>query len=308
MLLKGQGLTIERPSRTAGTAVGGAASGLALLLSFALLLRALDWPISFPQFLAWAGAVALLVIAGMFAFWAYGCYSLRYIIDRSGITVTWGLMKHFISIDQIQKLVPGRGEQRPQVQGLGWFGYHIGRGHLEGFNDVLFFSTHRSPEELVYVQTAFATYALSPRDPVRFIAEAQRFQAAAAGAMSSRVSGIKRDVVSSHPIFADRIAQALALAAIVLNVALWGFLMAVYPSFDAEITIEFPPIGEITALASRMEIMKIPATATAMLAVNLLAGLAFEWKERAATYLLLSGTVFFQVVFWIAAIVAIVNA
>jgi hypothetical protein len=45
-----------------------------------------------------------------------------------------------------------------------------------------------------------------------------------------------------------------------------------------------------------------------MLATNLLAGLAFEWKERAATYLLLSGAVFFQAVFWIAAIVALVNA
>jgi hypothetical protein len=255
--------------------------------------------------MAWAGAAVLLVLAGLFAFWAYGCYSLRYIMDRGGITVNWGRMKHFIAIDEVKKLVPGRGEQQPQVHGLSWYGYHVGRGRVEGIGDALFFSTHTSPEELVYVMTNGATYALSPRDPVRFIAEAQRFQQAG---QPSAKSGVERDFFAGHPVFADRTAQLLALAAVALNVALWGFLMAVYPHLDNEITIEFPPIGDITGFQSRSEILKIPATATAMLATNLLAGLAFEWKERAATYLLLSGAVFFQAVFWIAAIVALVNA
>lgn len=288
-----------------GTAVGAGAAGLCLVLALALVLKALDWPISFPGFLAWAGAAALLVIGGLFAFWAYGCYSLRYVMDRGGITVTWGLMKHFIAIDEIKKLVPGRGEQQPQVQGLSWFGYHVGRGHVQGLGEALFFSTHQSPEELVYVMTNRATYALSPRDPVRFISEAQRFQQAAKPTQKSRV---ERDLLSGHPIWADRAAQGIALAAVALNIALWGFLMAVYPHLDREITIEFPPVGDITSLQSRAEIMKIPATATAILATNLAAALAFQWKERAATYLLLSGAAFFQAAFWIAAVVALLNA
>lgn len=305
MLLKGQGVTIERPPRTAGTAVGAGAAGLALLLSLALVLKAVEWPVSFPGFLAWTGAAVLLALAGLFAFWAYGCYSLRYVMDRGGITVSWGLMRHFIAIDEVQKLVPGRGEQRPQVQGLSWYGYHIGRGHIEGIGDALFFSTHTSPEELVYVMTPGPTYALSPRDPVRFIAQAQRLQEAA---KPVRKSGVERDFLSGHPVFADRSAQMLVLAAVALNVLLWGLMMAVYPHLDREITIEFPPIGDITGFQARSEILKIPATATAMLAANLLAGLVFEWKERAATYLLLTGAVFFQAVFWIAAVVALVNA
>jgi len=280
-------------------------AALSLVLALALVLKAIDWPVSFPGFLAWTGAALLLALAVTFGFWAYGCYSLRYVMDRGGITVSWGFMKHFISIDEVKKLIPGRGEQQPQVSGLSWYGYHVGRGSVEGIGDALFFSTHTSPEELVYVMTSGVTYALSPRDPVRFIAEAQRFQQAA---KPVRSSGIERDLLSSHPVWADRIAQGLVLSAVVLNVALWGFLMAVYPHLDREITIEFPPVGAITGFESRSEILKIPATATAILATNLLAGLAFEWKERAATYLLLSGAVFFQAVFWIAAIVALVNA
>jgi hypothetical protein len=285
--------------------VGAGAALLALVLAVALVLRAINWPVSFPGFLAWAGAAVLLVLAGLFAFWTYACFSLRYILDRGGITVNWGLMRHFIAIDEVRKLVPGRGEQQPRVNGLTWYGYHVGRGSVEGIGDALFFSTHTSPEELVYVMTSGATYALSPRDPVRFIAEAQRFQQAG---KPYRKSGVDRDLLSGHPIFADRTAQAIALAAVALNVALWGFLMAVYRHLDNEITIEFPPVGDITGFHARSEILKIPATATAILAVNLVAGIAFQWKERAATYMLLTGAVFFQAAFWIAAIVALVNA
>jgi len=45
-----------------------------------------------------------------------------------------------------------------------------------------------------------------------------------------------------------------------------------------------------------------------ILGVNLLAGLIFEWKERAAAYLVLSATLLFQVLFFIGAAVAVVNA
>ena len=93
-----------------------------------------------------------------------------------------------------------------------------------------------------------------------------------------------------------------------LNLALWGYVFAVYPDLSNEITIEFPPIGDITTLESRDEILKIPGTASVILGVNLLASFVFQPRERAATYLLLSGTALFQVVFWAAAIVAVVNA
>jgi len=312
LLLKGQGLTIERPARTTGTLVGAGASSLALVLAIALLLKATGWPVSFPQFLAYLGAGVLVLLSLLFAFWSYGCFSLRYILDRTGITIVWGPLKHFVSIDRIQAFVHGRGEHRPRVSGLGWRGYHIGRGYVDEFGRVLFFSTHRSPEELVYVQTGDTTYALSPEDPARFVAEAQRFRQAGPGLVPAgtpvKRPAVQRHLLAAHPIWADRVAQALAVLAVLANLALWGFIFAVYPDLNNEIQIEFPPIGDVTSLETRSEIFKIPGTATAILAVNLLAALGFQWKERAASYLLLSGAIFFQAAFWIAAIVAVVNA
>jgi hypothetical protein len=278
---------------------------LAFLLAAALLATAIDWPVSFPKFLAYLGAGVLFVTALAFAFWTFSCLTLKYVMDRSGLTISWGLLKHFVAIDAIEKLTLGRAENKAQVQGLGWWGYHAGRGSVEGVGDVLFFSTHRNAEELVYVHTPAAIYAISPIDPVRFIADAQRFQQAG---KPDRKSGVQRDIVSGHPIWADRTAQALLVSSVLLNIALWGFVFAVYPELDSRITIEFPPLGDITTLAPRSEILKIPATATAVLAVNILAALGFQWTERAATYLLLSGALFFQALFWLAAAIAVLNA
>jgi Bacterial PH domain len=317
LLLKGQslaqGLTIERPVRTTGTLVGAGVSLLALGLALALVLRASGWPVSFTQFLAYTGAGVLLLLALLFAFWAYGCYSLRYVVDRTGLTIVWGPLKHFVSLDRIQAFVHGRGEHRPRVSGVGWRGYHIGRGYVDEFGRVLFFSTHRAPEELVYVQTPDTTYALSPEDPARFVAQAQRFQQARlpdaqAAVAASAKPAVQRDLLAAHPIWADRVAQALAVLAVLANLTLWGFLFAVYPDLNNEIQIEFPPIGDVTTLQSRSEIFKIPGTASAILLTNVVAALAFQWRERAASYLLLSGAILFQVLFWVAAIIAVVNA
>ncbi len=305
VLLKGQGLTIERPARTTGILVGAGASALALVLAIALLIKAAGWPISFPQFLAYLGAGILVFVSLAFAFWAYGCLTLRYVLDMTGLTICWGLMKHFISIDAIEKLVPGRGEQQPRPGGVGWWGYHVGRGQAQGLGRVLFFSTHRAPEDLVYVQTADATYALSPQDPGRFIAETQRFQRAG---QPSRVSAVERDPLSAHPIWADRVAQWLAALAIIANLALWGYVFAIIPDLPAEIRLEFPPLAEGAYSHDPRELLVIPATATAILVVNLLAALGFQWKERAATYLLMSGAIFFQLLFWFATAVAIAKA
>jgi len=317
LLLKGQslaqGLTIERPVRTTGTLVGAGVSLLALGLALALVLRASGWPVSFTQFLAYVGAGVLLLLALLFAFWAYGCYSLRYIVDRTGLTIVWGPLKHFVSLDRIQAFVHGRGEHRPKVSGVGWRGYHIGRGYVDEFGRVLFFSTHRAPEELVYVQTPDTTYALSPEDPARFVAKAQRFQQARlpdaqAALAASTKPAVQRDLLAAHPIWADRVAQLLAVLAVLANLTLWGFLFAVYPDLNNQIQIEFPPIGDVTTLQSRAEIFKIAGTASAILLTNVVAALAFQWRERAASYLLLSGAILFQAMFWVAAIIAVVNA
>ena len=279
-------------------------SAIAAVLATALIVKATTWPVSLTQFVAIVSATVLIALAVVFAFWAYACYTLHYTVDRNGLTIAWGTIRHYIPMERIEGLSAGRGEDRPDLWGLSWPGLRVGRA-LVGGKEVLFYSTHRSPEEIVYVRTPSATYAVSPQDPARFIAEVERFRRSAKPGGSEIV---QRDIVGSHPIWADRVAQILALAAVLTNLALWGYVFAVYRDLSPQITIEFPPLGEITDVHSRNELLVIPAAALAVLAVNLVAGLAFQWRERAATYLLLSGSVFLQLLFWVSAGIAVANA
>lgn len=304
VLLKGQGVIIERPRRALGVAVAAVPALIAAGLAFALIAKAATWPVSLTQFVAITGAVVLIVLAVVFAFWANACYSLRYVVDRTGLTITWGTLKHFIPMERIEGLSVGRGEDRPYLRGLSWPGLHVGRGQVGG-RETLFYSTHRSAEEIVYVRTSAVTYAVSPQDPARFVAEVERFKEAAG---PGGTESVQRDLVGGHPIWADRAAQWLALAAVVINLALWGYVFAIYPDLSPSITIEFPPLGEITDVHSRNEILKIPAAALAVLAINLAVGLGVHWRERAATYLVLTGSVFLQLLFWVSVGIAVANA
>jgi hypothetical protein len=304
VLLKGQGVTIERPRRTLGTLLPALSSIITAGLALALIAKAVTWPVSGTQFVAIVAAIVLFVLAGLFAFWSYACHSLHYVLDSRGLTIVWGTLRHFIPMERIEGLAAGRGEDRPQLRGLSWPGLHVGRGWLDD-GEALFYSTHGSPEEIVYVRTPAATYVVSPQDPPRFIDEVERFrQAARPGGAES----VQRDVIGSHPIWADRTAQWLALAGILINLALWGYIFVIYSGLNQTITIEFPPLGDITDVHSRSQILQIPAAALVVLTINLVAGLGFQWRERAATYLLLSGSVFLQLLFWVSAGIAVANA
>lgn len=307
VLLNSQSLTVERPARSVGIAVGAAITSFSLLLAALLLVRGAGWPVSFPGFLAYAGGAVLLAAGLMFAFWTYACATLRYVLSADAVTVQWGPVAHRIPVANIASVLQGRAGVRPEVMGIGWPGYHVGLGRAGTFPRVLFFSTHRVPEDVVYIETPDVVYALSPQDSARFVAAVER---AVEGVEPSESAApeVRREHLAAHPAWSDRLGQYLALAAVLLNAAVWGFIFAVYPDLSNEITIEFPPVGDITTLQDRSEVLKIPATATAILAVNLLVAFIFQPRERAATYLLLSGTVFFQVVFIAAAIVAVANA
>ncbi|MEE8369475.1 MAG: PH domain-containing protein, partial [Dehalococcoidia bacterium] len=191
VLLQREGLTIGRPQRALGTLVGATSSLAGLSLAAALLATAIGWPISFTQFLAYTAAGALALLSLVFAFWAYSCFSLRYTLDADGLTIRWGRLTHFVSTDRVQEVLHGRGEHQPTVRGLNWWGHHVGRGHAHGLGQVIYFSTHRAPEELVYVRTAEATYGLSPQEPLRFIAEVKRLQEAVAPIQAEDQAGAR---------------------------------------------------------------------------------------------------------------------
>ena len=264
---------------------------------------AVGWDISAAKFLAFAAVFALLAVAALFAYWIYALLTLSYTLSEEGLTIRWGLLRQFVPLSSIQRFVPGREARVPQIQGLSWWGCHVGGGAVEGLGETLFYSTHRSPWEAIYIVTSGIAYAVSPENHVRFVMELQHLlrETSAEGAAGPRA---EHPAVAVHPFWLDRYGQLLALAAIAANVALFGFICGVYPGLADKLNLAFPPVGAID-LRSKDELFQIPITALALLAVSLAAALAVHKWERAVSHLLLAGALFTQGVFWVAAAIAV---
>jgi hypothetical protein len=294
-----------RPARFTGAAIGGGVAAVAVLLAVVLLAFAIGWDISTGKFLAFVGVFALLAVAALFGYWTHALLTLSYDLNQEGLTIRWGLLRQFVPMGSIQRFLPGREVRLPQVQGVNWWGYHVGRGAVEGVGETLFYSTHKPPWDVIYVITPGIAYAISPENHVRFSMELQHLmrETSPDDSGSARPRAAYSALVV-HPFWLDRYAQMLALAAVAANVALFGFICGVYPGLADKLNLAFPPVGFID-LRSKDELFQIPLTALALLAVSLAAALAVHKWERAASHLLLAGALFTQGVFWVAAAIAI---
>jgi hypothetical protein len=263
------------------------------------------WGISAAKFLAFATAFLLLILAAIFAYWTYACFAMSYALDEKGLSIRWGLIRQLIPLSRIERCVPGREARLLEIRGVNWWGYHVGRASVAGIGEVLFYSSHQSPWELIYVVTSSHSYAISPENSVRFTTELQRLQRSeAAAADEAPGQRAEHPLVATYPFWLDRYGQVLALIAVLANVALFGFIFAVYPGLADHLNLAFPPLGQ-TEIRPRREVLQIPATALALLVVSLAAGLAVHRWERAASYLLLAGAILLQSLFLIAAAIAV---
>jgi hypothetical protein len=245
----------------------------------------------------------LVALALLFAYWTLACLTMTYALDEKGLSIRWGLLRQFIPLGRIERFVPGREARPSQVRGVNWWGCHVGRGNVAGLGEVLFYSTHRSAWEPTYIVTATRTYAISPENGVRFAMDLQRLLE---GKRPEEAAGQRAEhpVVATHPFWLDRYAQALLVAAVLTSTALIGFVFGVYPGLADHLNLAFPPGGD-PELRPKREVLQIPLTALAVLAVSLAAGLAAHKWERAASHVLFAGAVFLQGLFWVAAAIAI---
>ena len=293
----------HRPARKLGTVVGATVTGWCLVLTALLLSRGLTADISLSVLAPHLAAAFFFGLAVLFGYWTFGCYTLRYVVNRNGLAIRWGAMRQLIPLDQIESLVEGRQAPEPRIDGVSWPGHHVGRAAVRRVGDTLFYSTHRSREDLLYLITPSQSYALSVPDRERFARDIQE-QRELGPRVPVRQSP-ERYAVAAQPFWSDGTAQLLALAAILACVVVFGYVFAAYPGLAPTIPLSFPPMGGVTRVASKEELLTLPVTALGILALNLgLAVLLHTW-ERAAGYLLLVAAATLQAVFLVGAIIAL---
>jgi hypothetical protein len=293
-----------RPPRAIGSLVGGGLAAWCFVVAVALVVRGLSSEISLGIIALYVVATVLFCIGLLFTYWTYSLGTLRYTLDRNALTITWGDIKQMIPMAQIERLVPGRELPNPHIAGVSWLGHHIGESNVEGgIGATLFYSTHRSPEDLLYVVTPNQSYAISVEDEVAFAEAVQQQQRL--GSLVAVPQTPDRLYLAAQPFWEDRTALVLAFAAFAAFFGMFGYVFQQYPDLPQSIELSFPQLNGVTRVGSKDELLKLPATGIVMLAVNLVIGfIAHSW-ERMVGYVLLTAAVGAEGVLLAAAIIAL---
>lgn len=277
--------TVFRPDSSRPAAIALGAAGIAVLLALAALVRGLAEGINFAGFAALVLALALLGLAGAAGYWAWALNGLRYELDNGALSIVWGLTRQVVPLAHIERVVRGRSLGMPSVRGvdLPYWGCHVGRARVPRLGDVLFYSTHRTPQEILYLVTPAQTYGISPRDSRALIGALQE-------SMPDADEGVRQEVLrhplATLPVWADRYGAAAIALGVVLALAVVGVVFARYTAIPSRTVLNFPDgdrPGDKTAL------LGIPAAALALLVINVIAGVSLHKPLRPVAYTLLVG-------------------
>ncbi len=295
--------TVFRPVVTFGTLCGVAVASLALLLAAVLLLKAMAMETSTSQIPPFVAAAVFVGLAALYAYWTWGCFTLSYIIDRNSLSIRWGGLRQVIPIGNIEALVPAVAGEPLQIEGVSWVGHHVGRATVEPFGEVLFYSSHREPGEVLYVQTPWEVYAISVPDNDAFAAalEAHRKR----GILFEQRQAVHRRGIAAQSFWLDPTARLLTLVLIGAFLVVLAYVLDTYPDLSQTVRLRFPSLGGIIQVSDKSQLLDIPRSALGFAAVNLgLAVLLHGW-ERMVSYVLLLAAITIQLVFLVAAIVAV---
>jgi len=293
-----------RPPRAVGTLTGTALAAWCFIVCAALVVRAALTDVDLSDVALYLTATVFFGLGLLFAYWTYSLGTLRYTLDRNALTIIWGDIRQTIPVAQIERLIPGRELANPHIAGVSWLGHHVGRGEVEGgIGDTLFYSTHRSPEHLLYIVTPAQSYAITVDDEVAF-AEALQAQQRL-GSLVAVPQAPDRLYLAAQPFWADPTAMTLALTALASFFAMFAYVYQQYPGLPPSIPISFPELEGITRIGSKSELLKLPATGILILLANLALGFVAHAWERMVGYVLLVAAIAAQLTLLAAAIIAL---
>lgn len=295
--------TVFRPPRGAGPWFGAGAAALSLVLALALLLEALDMDASLGQLARLAVAALFLGLAALFAYWTWGCLSLRYTIDRNALTIRWGFLRQLVPLDSVERLIPAGEAEMAQVEGVSWPGYQVGRAQVEPLGDVLFYSTHRTMSDVLYVRTPAEVYAISVDDQVGFAQAVQQHQATGPDAAVGQE--VRREGIAAQTFWLDPLARTLTLVLAGAFAVVVAYVLQAYPDLDESVRLRFPALGGVARMSAKSALLDIPLSAFGLVVLNLTLAAVFHSRERMVSYVLLIAAAAIQVVLLVAAAVAV---
>ncbi len=296
-----------RPPRALGVIVGGGFTAWALVSALLAFNAAYGAAPEFKTFLGWLIGAVLTLIGLAFLNWTYAVWSLAYILDDDALMIRWGFRRVIIPIESIQRMVPGRTLDEPQITGLNWWGCHVGSADVKRLGFTIFYSTHSAPDELLYVVTTDESYGLTVVNQAAF-AEAIQGRAVIGATSGSSLQRSAATGIAAMPFWRDRVAITAAAISALCCIILCAYVYIEYPGLPNVVRLTFPDLGGVVRVGDKGELLHIAWLGAAILALNLVLGVAFHARERAAGLWLMASGGMLQLVLLAAAVTAFERA
>jgi hypothetical protein len=223
------------PPRTAGFIFHGAAILLLLGVSAWGVWQAAAADVG-PVFLLYLAPA--LVSAGLVPLLAYRAYALRnarYIMQRDGVLLTWGLRAEDIPMDAIDWMLPSSGLGfRLALPWLYWPGSVIGTRNAPDGRRIEFLASRT--RQLILIATPDRIFAISPDDPQAFMRTFQGFMEM--GSLSPLPARSVYPGFLLARVFQTPSARYLLLAGLLLNLITLIIVILAVPSGE-QITLGF---------------------------------------------------------------------
>jgi hypothetical protein len=298
-----QSFTLFRPSTTLGALTLSAVALCCLAAGVFFLLRGLGVAAGLHQAWYLLGGGYLAGLGIFFAYLAWACFGMSYLVDRNAVTLRWGGIRQVVPVVAIERLIPASHADDAKVAGLNWPGLHVGRGHVPDLGEVLFYSTHRSMADVLFLQTASQTYAISVPDPVFFAQTVQSQQER--GPLFETRQAVHRRGLGGAGFWQDRGALLLSALLVASFAAVLVYVLNDYSGLAQRIALRFPALGGIARMTDKSALLDIPRTGAAIMGVNLALALALHSWEKMVAYVLLLAGIGIQATLLIAALVAV---
>jgi hypothetical protein len=274
---------------------------MALVLLVLILDGLMVWGISQAGISLAAFVLLLLLVASLFVltllgYWLYGLLWSGYHVDRNAVVIRWGATTQVVPMESVTAVLSS-----DQVKGIThfsgprWPGLRVGYGEIEEIGPTLFFATGSTRRQVVLTTPALA-YALSPADQNGFT-ETLR-QRLSMGPTQSVKQASRQPAIFTWSFWSDRVGLTLLVSALVLLVALFGFIALRYPSLADLQPLHFDSAGQPDRWGTRAQVFTLPFIGMLALIANGGLGFLLYERQRPAAYLLWSGAIGVQMLVW----------
>lgn len=220
-------------------------------------------------------SIVLLTPVPFLVYRAFALLRARYMLDRDGLRVRWGLRSEDIPMPQVEWIRSANElGYHLRLPYLRWPGAILGKRSTEGLGLVEFIASDASTLQLI--ATPEKVYAISPMEPRRFLNTFRR--AVELGSLAPIPSASILPRAFLKRIWADKTARVLVFLGLASLGLLWLISSALVSSYS-QLPLGYTPQGEPFPPGPSEFILLLPILGSIVFGADLLLGMFFYYRQ-----------------------------